>query len=73
MLFELIFLFDASFKNVFVNRIDFTSHCAFIGGDFIGLEKDSISWDFHTFIDLNDISNKDKVLVNFNELTVSND
>lgn len=70
--FKLIFFFYTYFKDIFVNWVNFTSHSAFIGCNFISLDKNSVSWDFHTLVDLNYISHKDKVLMNFNEMAIPN-
>jgi hypothetical protein len=56
-----------------VDWIDFTCHGTLIGCDFVGFEKNTIGWDFHTLIDLDDITGEDKVLVDFNERTISDD
>lgn len=63
-------LLYAGFKSVFVDRINFACHGALVRSDLISFEEDAISGYLHAFIDLYDISNKDKILMYFDWLIV---
>ena len=69
--FEFFFFLDASLNNIFVDWIDLTCHGTFISCNFVCLNKNTIGWDFHTFVDLNNVSYKNEVLVNFNRFSIS--
>ncbi len=43
--------------------MSFTSHGALVCGDLVGLNEETISRYFHSFIDVNNVSNEDEVLM----------
>lgn len=68
---ELIFTLDASSEDIFVDRIDFTCHRALISRYIVCIDKQTISGNLHTLINSNNISNQNKILVNFNRRAIS--
>jgi hypothetical protein len=69
--FELLFLLDAVFKDIFVNGINLTCHCALIGCDLVRLEQNTVSWYFHALVDLNNVTYQHKILMHFHQLAIS--
>jgi hypothetical protein len=69
--FELLFFIYAVFKDIFMNGVDLTCHCALVCCYLVRLEQNSVGWNFHAFVDLNNITYQNKILMNFNQFAIS--
>jgi hypothetical protein len=63
LFFNVCFFLNALTKDVFFDWVSLSSHGTLVSGYFVGLYEHTISRYFHSFIDLNDISNEHKILM----------
>lgn len=68
---KLMLLANAIFKHIFLDWLRFSSHGTLVSWDLVGLDEQPISRYLHTLCDKNDISNQDKILMNFHGDSIS--
>ena len=60
---DFLFFFLTSYKGIFVDGVSFTCHGAFICHHITRLDQIPVSWNFHSFVDDDEVSNHQIVLM----------
>lgn len=71
LLHDLVFLLYTLLENIFFNWFCFAGHCTLVAYNFVGFNQKSISRDLHSSLNFDNVSNKNKILMDLNEFTIS--